>query len=95
MWPVVLQNAHNVLVASSPVARHGLVAKVADLGLSRVLKQQATHRTTSTVSARLGYAMTSALVLDSVCFLVGLSQLVLAAAIGLCFIYITVVQGCG
>lgn len=28
---------------------HGLVAKVADLGLSRILKQQATHRTTRTV----------------------------------------------
>jgi len=45
-----LQNAHNVLVASSSVAHHGLVAKVADLGLSRVLKQHATHRTTQTVS---------------------------------------------
>jgi hypothetical protein len=44
-----LQNAHNVLVSSSSVARHGLVAKVADLGLSRILKQQATHRTTRTV----------------------------------------------
>lgn len=42
-------NAHNVLVASSSVAHHGLVAKVADLGLSRVLKQHATHRTTQTV----------------------------------------------
>jgi hypothetical protein len=45
-----MQNAHNVLVASSSVAPHGLVAKVADLGLSRVLKQHATHRTTRTVS---------------------------------------------
>lgn len=63
---VVLQNAHNVLVASSSVARHGLVAKVADMGLSRVLKQQATHRTTSTVSVSLGYVMASALSLDSV-----------------------------
>lgn len=47
---MMLQNAHNVLVASSSVAPHGLVAKVADLGLSRVLKQHATHRTTHTVS---------------------------------------------
>jgi hypothetical protein len=54
----MLQNAHNVLVASSPVARHGLVAKVADLGLSRVLKQQATHRTTSTVGVSLGAGRT-------------------------------------
>ena len=38
-----------MLVSSSPVARHGLVAKVADLGLSRILKQQASHRTTRTV----------------------------------------------
>jgi hypothetical protein len=44
-----LQNAHNVLVSSSSVARHGLVAKVADLGLSKILQQQATHRTTRTV----------------------------------------------
>jgi hypothetical protein len=50
---LLLQNAHNVLVASSPVARYGMVAKVADLGLSRVLKQYATHRTTGTVSLGL------------------------------------------
>lgn len=43
------QNAHNVLVASSFVSPYGMVAKVADLGLSRVLKQHATHRTTRTV----------------------------------------------
>lgn len=46
-----MQNAHNVLVASSPVAPYGLVAKVADLGLARVLGQ-ATHGTTRTVSGR-------------------------------------------
>jgi hypothetical protein len=51
LFRISLQNAHNVLVASSSVARHGMVAKVADLGLSRVLKQYATHRTTSTVSS--------------------------------------------
>lgn len=45
-----LQNAHNVLVASSSVARHGLVAKVGDFGLSRTLKLHATHRTTGAVS---------------------------------------------
>jgi hypothetical protein len=48
--PIRMQNAHNVLVASSPVACYGLVAKISDLGLSRVLKQHATHRTTHTVS---------------------------------------------
>lgn len=42
-------NAHNVLVASSSVARHGLVAKLGDFGLSRTLKLHATHRTTGTV----------------------------------------------
>jgi hypothetical protein len=31
-----------------------MVAKVADLGLSRILKQQATHRTTRTVRFLVG-----------------------------------------
>jgi hypothetical protein len=46
-----LQNSHNVLVTSSSTAQYGMVAKIADLGLSRVIKQQATHRTTRTVGA--------------------------------------------
>lgn len=46
------QNAHNVLVASSPVAHYGLVAKVADLGLARVLGN-ATAGVTQTVRASL------------------------------------------
>lgn len=49
-----LQNAHNVLLSSSQVAQFGLVAKIADLGLSRVLQQHATHRTTRTVRHRGG-----------------------------------------
>jgi hypothetical protein len=48
----LLQNARNVLVCSSRTAPHGLVAKLADLGLSRVIKQHSTHRTTNTVSTR-------------------------------------------
>jgi hypothetical protein len=43
----VLQNARNVLVRSS--ASGGVVAKLADLGISRVIKQHSTHRTTNTV----------------------------------------------
>ncbi|WIA36739.1 hypothetical protein OEZ86_008009 [Tetradesmus obliquus] len=42
-------NSHNVLVSSGSTAQYGLVAKIADLGLSRVVKQHATHRTTRTV----------------------------------------------
>eukprot|EP00878_Enallax_costatus_P018623 GHUV01019614.1.p1 GENE.GHUV01019614.1~~GHUV01019614.1.p1 ORF type:complete len:911 (+),score=211.03 GHUV01019614.1:148-2880(+) len=42
-------NARNVLVASSASSRTGLCAKLADLGLSRVIKQHQTHRTTNTV----------------------------------------------
>jgi hypothetical protein len=41
------QNARNVLVRSSPSG--GVVAKLADLGISRVIKQHSTHRTTNTV----------------------------------------------
>jgi hypothetical protein len=54
------QNAHNVLVASSPVAPYGLVAKVADLGLARVLGN-ATAGVTQTVRAfmRCGVAYIS------------------------------------
>lgn len=48
---VCLQNCHNVLVSSSSTARFGLVGKLSDFGLSRVIKQAATHRTTRTVSA--------------------------------------------
>jgi hypothetical protein len=42
-------NARNVLIASSSTAPYGAVAKLADLGLSRVIRQQATHKTTNTV----------------------------------------------
>lgn len=42
-------NARNVLVASSSTAPYGAVAKLADLGLSRVIRQQATHKTTNSV----------------------------------------------
>ncbi|WIA11661.1 hypothetical protein OEZ85_011762 [Tetradesmus obliquus] len=42
-------NARNVLVSSSRCAPYGLVAKLADLGLSRVIKQHSIHRTTNTV----------------------------------------------
>lgn len=45
-----LQNARNVLVASCSEAPSGVQAKVADLGLSRTVKQHQTHRTTTTVS---------------------------------------------
>jgi hypothetical protein len=48
---LVLQNARNVLVCSSRSAPYGMVAKLADLGLSRVIKQHSTHRTTNTVSS--------------------------------------------
>ncbi|KAF8061383.1 roco8 [Scenedesmus sp. PABB004] len=41
-------NARNVLVASSATAPLGMVAKVADLGLSKAIQQQRTHRTTDT-----------------------------------------------
>ena len=43
-----VQNARNVLVSSSSTAQFGVVAKLADLGLSRVIKQHSTHRTTAT-----------------------------------------------
>jgi hypothetical protein len=46
----LLQNACNVLVSSSRTAPYGLVAKLADLGLSRAIKQHSMHRTTNTVS---------------------------------------------
>ncbi|WIA14609.1 hypothetical protein OEZ85_003117 [Tetradesmus obliquus] len=42
-------NSRNVLVASSASSPCGMTAKLADLGLSRVLQQHATHRTTQTV----------------------------------------------
>eukprot|EP00775_Hariotina_reticulata_P003316 gene3316-3593_t len=42
-------NARNVLVASSDKSSTGVVAKVSDLGLSRVIKHHETHRTTNTV----------------------------------------------
>ena len=43
------QNARNVLVSSDGACDCGMVAKLADLGLSRMIKQHATHRTTETV----------------------------------------------
>jgi hypothetical protein len=43
------QNANNVLVSSCESSPNGLVAKLADLGLSRVINQHRTHRTTHTV----------------------------------------------
>jgi hypothetical protein len=46
--PLPLQNARNVLVASEPGAALGMVAKVADLGLSQVIKHNS-HHTTNTV----------------------------------------------
>ncbi|WIA34800.1 hypothetical protein OEZ86_013102 [Tetradesmus obliquus] len=42
-------NARNVLVSSSSMAECGMVAKLADLGLSRAIKQHKTHRTTNTI----------------------------------------------
>ncbi|WIA13815.1 hypothetical protein OEZ85_007362 [Tetradesmus obliquus] len=41
-------NANNVLVSSCEASPNGLVAKLADLGLSRVINQHRTHRTTHT-----------------------------------------------
>jgi hypothetical protein len=46
--PLALQNARNVLVASEPGAALGMAAKVADLGLSKVIKHNS-HHTTNTV----------------------------------------------
>jgi hypothetical protein len=48
----VAQNANNVLVSSCEASPNGLVAKLADLGLSRVINQHRTHRTTHTVRRR-------------------------------------------
>jgi hypothetical protein len=45
----VAVNARNVLVSSSSAAPYGAVAKLADLGLSRMIRRQATHKTTNTV----------------------------------------------
>eukprot|EP00775_Hariotina_reticulata_P003757 gene3757-4016_t len=42
-------NARNVLVSSTSTTPLGMVAKLSDLGLSRVVKQHSTHRTTNTV----------------------------------------------
>jgi serine/threonine protein kinase len=47
-WPHAV-NARNVLVSSCDDAPGGVVAKLADLGMSRVLRQHATHKTTNTV----------------------------------------------
>lgn len=44
----LLQNARNVLVVSNGASACGMTAKVADLGLSRSIKQNS-HRTTNTV----------------------------------------------
>ncbi|KAF6266356.1 kinase-like domain-containing protein [Scenedesmus sp. NREL 46B-D3] len=46
---VAVKTARNVLVCSSQEAKFGMVAKLADLGLSRVIKLHRTHRTTNTV----------------------------------------------
>lgn len=48
-------NARNVLVSSCPDVLHGVVAKLADLGLSRVIRLHSTHKTTNTVGT-LRYA---------------------------------------
>lgn len=50
----LLQNGRNVLVASCPEAPSGVQAKLADLGLSRSIKQHQTHRTTNTVRVHRG-----------------------------------------
>lgn len=44
-----VQNARNVLVTTCPSSVCGLTAKLADLGLSRTIKQHNTHHTTCTV----------------------------------------------
>lgn len=44
-----LQNARNVLITSSSSSLGGYSAKLADLGLSRTIKQHTTHHTTCTV----------------------------------------------
>jgi hypothetical protein len=46
----VPQNARNVLVSSCAAEACGVQGKLADLGLSRTIRQQQTHRTTNTVS---------------------------------------------
>jgi hypothetical protein len=50
----LLQNSRNVLVASSAAVECGMVAKLADLGLSRAIKQHKTHRTTNTIGTQPG-----------------------------------------
>jgi hypothetical protein len=50
MSPCVLQNARNVLVSSCAEEPSGVQGKLADLGLSRTIRQHQTHRTTTTVS---------------------------------------------
>jgi serine/threonine protein kinase len=42
-------NAQNVLVASNAMAQIGMTAKLADLGLSRMLVQCKTHHSTSSM----------------------------------------------
>ena len=44
-----MQNARNVLVTTSGSSPCGYTAKLADLGLSRIIKQHNTHHTTCTV----------------------------------------------
>lgn len=46
---LLLQNARNVLLSSSAVAPLGVVAKLADLGLSRIVRSHRTHHSTNTV----------------------------------------------
>jgi hypothetical protein len=45
----VIQNARNVLLSSSSVATLGVVAKLADLGLSRIVRSHRSHHSTNTV----------------------------------------------
>lgn len=49
-FPAAVQNANNVLVSSSDTSINGLVAKIADLGLSRIISQQKSFKITHTVS---------------------------------------------
>lgn len=44
-----MQNARNVLLSSSGVTNLGVVAKLADLGLSRIVRSHRSHHSTNTV----------------------------------------------
>lgn len=47
--PTITQNARNVLLSSSGVTNLGVVAKLADLGLSRIVRSHRSHHSTNTV----------------------------------------------